>query len=410
MSDFKPPVDNLLVLSFAKAAHPLALHTEQIDVRASARCITTIRRLPGQTVILANHADRSDPTTFFTLAKLCNEDFYYLAARELFDQNFGFRGWMLQRCGAYSVIRGDPPDQESKEKTISLIAEGKRKLVMFPEGDVSGRDDFIRPLKEDGIHNLFEAQKRRLERGMNEPVFLLPVAAYYQATDEAIERINRCVSLLEARLAIPTQPGALSTKVHRVAAEVVHHLERYYHAKPGDKSALEKRLRDLCAHVTLTVATLFDIETSTDDDEATQLYSVRGKLKDAVYKPDAEICRYCLQLAQTAEHRTQMSVSDLETMQQLLILASTLEQPFTPEAAWRIVDRLEFLVTRRLTGKGRRIVWLEAASPIDLRDFVSEFEKNEAAAVERINHSVREALVTVLQELKQQREGHGAAV
>src|SRR4029453_13717614 len=213
MSDFKPPLDNSAVLSLAKALLPLALHMEQLDVRASAHCLTTIRRLPGQTVILANHSDCSDPTTFFTLAKLSGEDFYYLAARELFDQDFGLRGWLLQNCGAYSVIRGEPPDLESKENTISLIVEGRRKLVMFPEGDVSGQDDLIYPLKEDGIRNLFEAQKRRLEKSANEPVFLLPVAAYYQVTDDALKDMERCISRLQAQLGIPVQSGALASKV-----------------------------------------------------------------------------------------------------------------------------------------------------------------------------------------------------
>src|SRR5581483_5323170 len=159
MNNLIPPKENPAVTAAAKLALPLFLRWQKLQVIPSSDAIKTIRRLHGQQcVLLLNHPDRFDPVIAFALSKLTGEDFYYLSARELFDKKLA--GWFLQNCGAYSVIRGFPEDAASKELTIQLMMEGSRKLIEFPEGDVTGNDDHIFPLKQDGLRNMLEAQRR----------------------------------------------------------------------------------------------------------------------------------------------------------------------------------------------------------------------------------------------------------
>ncbi len=56
---------------------------------------------------------------------------------------------------------------------------------MFPEGDVTGRDDVISPLKKDGIRNIFEAQEKSLKIDPQRAVHVIPTAIYYQVHEDA---------------------------------------------------------------------------------------------------------------------------------------------------------------------------------------------------------------------------------
>src|SRR5581483_3921566 len=98
---------------------------EKLEVRLSARCLDWLYKLRGtHCVLMVNHSDREDPTVTFEISRQAKENFIYLAARELFDENLGFRGWVMQRCGAYSVIRGKTADSTSAKATIHLITDG----------------------------------------------------------------------------------------------------------------------------------------------------------------------------------------------------------------------------------------------------------------------------------------------
>lgn len=121
-SDFIQPTTNPLILSLVKAMVPIVLKLEKLEVRPSEHCIEVVKSTKDSPVVLAvNHIDRCDPSVVASLSLKCQEDFYYLAARELFDENLGLRGWLMQNSGVYSVIRGTPEDKESKAETISLI-------------------------------------------------------------------------------------------------------------------------------------------------------------------------------------------------------------------------------------------------------------------------------------------------
>lgn len=404
MSDFKPPLHNAFVSGCGKLLLPYYLNKQKLEVHATAHCLNMIRQLDGNhALILANHSDKEDPAVAFALSYLSGEDFHYLAARELFDQEHGFRGWFMQNCGTYSVIRGEPEDLESKEMTISLIAGGTRKLFMFPEGDVTGRDDEILPLRKDGLQNMFEAQRRLLMGGKILPVYLLPLAIYYEVTIEGSVELNNCLAALEKRLNLHLDDFSMEARIRKVLAFFIEHLEAYYgiNIKARKSLSLEERLLSICRHITLFVADYAGIVPPVRPSEAFLLYDVRRDLHHLSMLHKTSSCTYCKQLKTDHKERAKQCLPYLDQAQQLLIIASTINrQPFSLETAWRLVDRLEQQMLGISSAKGRRMVWIEAAEIIDLLEMWGEYRQDSEQAIKRLDYRLRTALQISLQQLK----------
>ncbi|MBP9090702.1 hypothetical protein KBI23_06695 [bacterium] len=68
----------------------------------------------------------------------------------------------------------------------------------------------------------------------------------------------------------------------------------------------------------------------------------------------------------------QTAIHDLDRVQNLLILLSTLQQqPTTLDVLWRVIDRMEQLIIGSTTAKGNRTAWIEAGQPISLANLVA---------------------------------------
>jgi hypothetical protein len=403
-ADFILPTTNPFILSLVKAMVPIVLKMEKLDVRPSEHCIEVVKSTTDCPVILAvNHIDRCDPSVVASLSLKCQEDFYYLAARELFDENLGLRGWLMQNSGVYSVIRGTPEDRESKAETISLITEGKQKLVIFPEGDVTGRDDILQPLKRDGIGNMLEAQRICLEHDPNRTVKVIPIAIYYEVSDDAIPQLKHCLSRQEDFLGMSSWSGPIEARVQRILFSLLRHLEQHY-GKRSEAKAADQRLAELSFFITTNIANFTNLSGSQNYDQSsinTFLYSVRGRLQRLIdNKTDSPIC-FDNVLRKENISSFQTAIHDLDRVQHLLILLSTLQQqPTTIDVLWRIIDRMEQLIIGSTTAKGNRIAWLEAGQPISLaKEMTNSDQPN--LAIEHTAEHLRSCMQSVLLELKE---------
>lgn len=384
MSDLVPPKNNPGVIAGAKAFLPVFLRMEKLEVIPTANCVMNVRRLHGkQTVIMMNHSDRYDPVAAFALSKACRENFYYLAARELFDQKFN--GWFMQNCGAYSVIRGSPDDVESKELTISLMVRGERKLIEFPEGDVTGRNDAIVPLKHDGLHNVLEAQQRLLEPGTDSPtLYVLPIAIFYQVQRDGIIALHKCLDTLEHKLGLSRIRGSVETRAFTLLDAVLDRLHEQYAIRRVPSPMVPDQITTLCRNLILKIARAHEVELETDKPEPVMLYDLRRELRTM---PSAK-----------------PAIEDCTRIQRLLITASTLNQPITREIEWRLVDRLEEEITGKFTVKGNRIAWIESAPPIEVCQILAAYQSISDEAIATLDKTVRTLMLDALTSLREHRK------
>lgn len=418
MSEFIAPKPDPITLNFVKAIIPMYLKTEKLSVQPSAHCMSIIRSQKGIPAVLAlNHIDRCDPAVAASLSTMCGEENYYLAARELFDENFGIRGWLMQHCGVYSVIRGLPEDAASRKTTISLIAEGEHKLVMFPEGDVTGRDDVISALKKDGVRNIFEAQEKSLKTDAPRAVHVVPAAIYYQVHEDAWEPLSSCLHVLEGCLGLPAGSGPIETRINRSIERMLQRLEYNYGVDTKNQItsaqasthmttsraglSTNARIVNLCRHIVSAVANITGAQVLESQSIHVFLYSVRAKLirmKENVVDMSGTFDDRLR--AETIE-RLDTCTKDLDRVQHLLILASTLHQrPRTLDVLWRIIDRLEHLVVGKPSVKGSRTAWIEAGEPISLIRRSRDYRAHPASAVDRAEKRIRSAMQDVLDKLK----------
>lgn len=417
------------VAAICKWSIPYFLRKNQLKVNVSQECLKELERLKkSNVVILFNHSDRFDPLAVAELSRLAKEDFGYIASREQFDAFNGLQGWLMQRCGAYSVLRGEPEDKQSKEATISYISQSQCKLVEFPEGDVTGRDDVILPLKQDGIRNILEAQQRLLKTGMSEPVYLLPVAIYYEVQKDGIKAMEKCLGRLEKRFGVVQKSLSIAERVQRLVASLIFSLEEVYGIKAFG-SRLDQRLLSICAQIASSIATVNGLPVNqvnqvdslliqkvlnhskpecAAEEVMVYLHSVRNQLwrslktdRKASASNSPENKKYEAKLRRDLIHRKQTLFYELDKLEQLLILAHSMQQEVTTlNHAWRLIDRLEQEITGKTTLKGHRIAYIESGPVLNLLQFMPAYRGSEDGAISMVDDSVRRKILAVLKQLK----------
>lgn len=403
MSNFISPKPNSQFIAFTKFVVSIVMLKEQLRVRPTARCVTALRTLNGtNAVVLMNHSDKLDPVAACAMSKHSGDEFLYLAAREQFNKH---NGWCMRRAGAYSVIRGQEEDLESKEATICLITDTRRKLLMFPEGDVTGRDDEILPLKEDGLTNIFEAQGRLLLHQEQKSVFLLPVVAYYEVMDDAIQPLLDTLIMLETKLGLSRFSFSLESRLMRVINAFLDQIETHYGIDGGIDMPPATRLLRLVKTVSLSVAQYNGLDVDDNQSESSILHSVRGCLERLLQGEPTWASEFGEALDKRARVQGRACLNDLDLMQQLLILSSTLQQRiFTLESAWRMIDRLEAIIANKSSVKGHRLASIDCGQPIELLTLWPSFARDPDKAVHILDRQVRTAMADVQSQLKENRQ------
>ncbi len=402
-SDFIEPRPNPFLIGLAKLFLPLVLHQQQLKVIASARSVSLIKRYANlNAVIVANHSDRCDSLAVAALSKHSGQDFHFLAAREVFDKNGGIIGWIMQRCGVYSVIRGEPEDLDSKTETIALIVEAERPLIEFPEGDVTGTDG-IAPLKADGIQNMFEAQRILMETDyIPKSVTVLPIAIYYSMSNDAVYALDERIRNMDEKLGLHYQMSSIQVRILRLVSTVVDQLECTF-GTLAPTSHLNARLRHIIRHVVTTIGHLhgFKSADATSMSESQMLYSVRALVRRLKSQPWADNVFAQKLLGNNADKSEEL----LGPMQDLAILENSLRQDeFDPLLAFRLVERLELIINGKVSPKGMRTAVIDAGEPIRLIDYWTEFEESPERAIDLVAHKIKMSIKETRMNLMERHE------
>ena len=199
--------------------------------------IGRLRALAGERLLLApNHPTNDDPALLFALARAAEMPFHYLCCREAFDHLLGLWGALIQRLGAYSVVRGTT-DRDSFRTTRALLAAPAGKVVIFPEGEMHSQNDALLPFHAGVVQLAFWALEDLRKAGDGAAsVSLLPVALRYfftedmtAAIDESLARLERAVRPPDAGPeAIPGEPYA---RMRRVGIGMLEVMEAEYGLK-----------------------------------------------------------------------------------------------------------------------------------------------------------------------------------
>jgi 1-acyl-sn-glycerol-3-phosphate acyltransferase len=233
---FYPPLTNGLAVGiswrFLSGILWRAARVREVSVVGLER----LASLKGQrAVVTPNHPTDMDPLALFELSRQAEEPFHYLASRESFS--VPFFGWLLQLCGAYSILRG-VVDRAAIKTTRSLLVAGK-KIVMFPEGLTYGQNDTLMPFHEGVAQFGFWALEDLSGAG---PLWYVPVGLRYRFMKPMGEEIEQALERLEEHTGVTPGGKSRYERLRAIGEKVVAGYEAAYHVRPSPGDTLDVRI------------------------------------------------------------------------------------------------------------------------------------------------------------------------
>lgn len=236
-SNFRPPLECKPVLWLARACLPLVLGRRAVSrIEIEPSDIERLRALRDERVVLTpNHPTNTDPALIFELSRRAQMPFHYLACREAFDGWRGVWGVLIQRIGAYSVVRGTV-DRESFRYTRALLARPQTKLVIFPEGEVYSQNESLLPFQTGAVQLAMWGREEARKTDPKAQVLLLPCAIRYHFAGDVSATLERKLAALEKHLALDQSTLDVYARMRGVALCVLRAVEAEYHlqAPPDD--------------------------------------------------------------------------------------------------------------------------------------------------------------------------------
>ena len=170
---------------------------ESVECRGAERLASSLAA--GHGILLApNHSRHCDPLVLGYLSRAVRCPFFAMASWHLF-MNGGFRAWLLNKMGAFSVFR-EGMDRAAVNAAIEILVSAERPLVIFPEGVVSRANDRLNTLMEGTAFIARTAAKRRAKLSPPGQVVVHPVAIKYQFDGDVNRAIEPVLAEIEARL------------------------------------------------------------------------------------------------------------------------------------------------------------------------------------------------------------------
>lgn len=408
MLDFRPPLDSPLLIGLARTFRSLILSVrmKNAEVRVVGDGIERFKKLRGKRcMICPNHSHRHDPEVMFMLSFLVGEEFNFIAAREVFDWNHGLNGWLLQHMGVYSVVRG-AVDRESFKMTKRLLVEGKKKLVLFPEGEISRQNDVLLPLESGAAQLSFMALDELHKTKPDEPMYILPVALKYTYKADLSHLLNSLTELIESKLGIDNkQETSLYKRVRACSEVVLRTLEDEYDLRPGPEKDLNSRITDLKSHILKTMSEVLHVNLPASGSHLDWVRVLRNTLDDHIYTDEENLPPYQKKIHEEKSEKIKSFYADLDRVVRFIaIYDGYLSPPITQERMINVLELLETEIFGETRIKGPRLVYITIGDPINLQDHYSEYKKNKKQVIEKLRSEMSEQLFAMLTKADKERE------
>ncbi|MCC7191590.1 MAG: 1-acyl-sn-glycerol-3-phosphate acyltransferase [Phycisphaeraceae bacterium] len=239
---FVPPCDSRFWPAVVGLYLPRYLRTRHGVTRVECRGVEKLRSSidAGHGVLLApNHCRPPDPFVLGILSRRVGHSFHTMASWHLF-MNGRMQAFLCNRAGAFSVYR-EGLDKAAIDAAIDILAEAKRPLIIFPEGNISRSNDALLSLMEGTGLIARTAAKRRAKDQPDRKVVIHPVALRYLFKGNIRTALEPIIRQIEARLSWrPQSQLGLVERVVKVGHALLGLKEIEYLGSPQGGTTAER--------------------------------------------------------------------------------------------------------------------------------------------------------------------------
>jgi 1-acyl-sn-glycerol-3-phosphate acyltransferase len=407
--DFKPPEDSKLAIALMKLFMPqvLRVRCHDLEVRVNGDGLERFKQLKSKHVMICpNHSYRHDPEAMFAFSLKAGEEFNFVAAREVFDYNNGLNGVLLQKLGCYSVVRG-AADRESFKTTKSILVKGKKKLVLFPEGEISWQNEALLPLESGACQLSFWALEELQKTQPGEPVYVLPMALKYTYRTNITKELEWAVTKLEKRLGLNGHDEeSLYLRTRAAALKVLEALETQYNCKIRPQMTLNERMIQVKENALRWMAEVLNVELPPIKSSYLDWVRIlRNTMDDVIYGDTHEMSAYEKRMHDEKAKKVRGYYRDLDRIVGFIaIYDGYLSPPATQERIANVVEMLEGEVFGEKSVKGPRLVMIDVGRPINLLEHYVEYKKNKRAVLEIVTTDLSRQIHGMLDSLERDRQ------
>lgn len=378
MLDFVKPRTSYPLLTLVKILWPLyvLLKYRRLRIELSDEVEETFQRLKRKTVLICpNHSHKLDPDVMFALSKEVKQTFNFLAAREIFGSYRSRKYRWMQKLGCFSIERG-AADIQSIKAIHEVLTQDQKKLVIFPEGEVSHQNDYLMSL-EDGIERMaLTACKDLKKEDPQKTIYILPVILKYRFSKNVFGQILENLSRVEAHLEMKPSAGeSVSQRIRNCLLKGLDRLEiRHNVSKKAD--SLEERLSNLRERLIEISKEYLKVELSTNMGQVSQLHILRNRFAFSQFADGTDL---------------ELSPQDLIHYEELRLATHTVaigehsfKENLTQENAAELVNLLEEAIFGKITLPLPDNAEIGVAKEIDVADYLKEFEEKKAKGVQAL--------------------------
>jgi 1-acyl-sn-glycerol-3-phosphate acyltransferase len=369
-SHFRPAIESPRTRTLISlASRPILRAARGVQrVEIASADLKRLRDLRDERVVLTpNHPTSTDPALMFELSRRAQMPFHYLCCREAFDKWGGLWGALIQRIGAYSVVRGTA-DRASFAFTREVLAQPAAKLVIFPEGEVYSQNDSLLPFQTGAAQLALWGREAARKNEPDAQVWLLPCALRYRFLRDVSAALSAKLAALEQHLKLPPGPTRLYPRMRRVAVHVFEAVEAEYNLHPAADDDLTPRLEAAKEAALARAIQLFGVEPprgTLPERMRAVLHDVEEAMHEAPLRTAEQPTFYALQ-RQRAE-RVRLAWRDLQRLANwLAIYDGYASRAPSQERIAEVIYRLEMEVFERATYAGVRVASVRVGEPIAL--------------------------------------------
>ena len=397
MLDFKPPKPSTTVIQVAKALMPLInrLCLKGLTLDVDTESIVRLKTTDGHPTVLApNHAARADPAVMFLLSKRLSQQYYYLTARETFDKGKlgGLCSFLLQRFGAYSIVRGTA-DRNAFRTTRELLSEGNASLVIFAEGEISRQNDTVMRFERGIVQLCFWALDDMKKAEVDKPLYVVPIGIKYHYPQDMWDDIDVALTELEAHILPPADrtPIGRYERLRRIGVAIFKTLAAEYQYKVDETVSLDVHIQKLKEQILSHAEGIMGIHSEAD--VLTRVRSLKNLVDAEVYRDVEQMTAYERKIHEELLQKFQRFYPDLERLINFIAITDGyVAEEQSPERFLDVIVRLEREVFGTSKMRGPRIASARVGEPKDLRACYDTYKAQKRETVEQITLELETAV------------------